>query len=108
MTSSAEWAGIDDQAGVLAVRVGGWNHFGYASPEPGQAGIPPLGERSAEAIRASRGAIDMIDEIVRNLYDLRAQLIDERRTDSEVRMERVEQLLEERQAQRVGGGHVDG
>ena len=33
--------------------------------------IPPLGERSAEAIKAGHGAIEVIDETVRDLYRLR-------------------------------------
>jgi hypothetical protein len=58
--------------------------------------IPPLGERSAEAIKAAHGAIEVIDEIVRDLYRLRGQLITELRADEDVRGRRVDAALIER------------
>ena len=94
--TSAEWGGIEDAAGLLAVRIGAWNHFGYAAPQSGQAAIPPLGERSADAIKAGHGAIEVIDEIIRDLDVLRGQLITEFRTDEDVRGRPVDATLIER------------
>ena len=102
MNGTGEWGGIEDAAGLLAVRLGAWNHFGYAAPESGQAAMPPLGERSAEAIKAGHGAIDVIDEIVRDLSRLRGQLIIELRTDEDVRGRRVDAMLAEARARRDG------
>jgi hypothetical protein len=78
------------------VRIAAWNHFGYAAPQSGQAAIPPLGERNAETIKAGHGAIEVIDEIIRDLYRLRDQLITELRTDEGVRGRRVDATLIER------------
>jgi hypothetical protein len=50
---------------------------------------PPLGERSAEAIKGGHGAMEVIDEIVRDLHRLREQLVDELRADQDVRAEAV-------------------
>jgi hypothetical protein len=102
VSGTGEWGGIEDAAGLLAVRIGAWNHFGYAAPESGQAAIRPLGERSAEAIKAGHGAIEVIDEIVRDLYRLRDQLIIELRTDEDVRGRRVDAMLAEARARRDG------
>jgi hypothetical protein len=94
--ATAEWPGIEDAAGLLDVRVSAWNHFGYAAPEDGQAAIPPLGERSADAIKAGHGAVEVIDEIIRDLHALRGQLITEIRADQDARAARVDALLAER------------
>jgi hypothetical protein len=87
VSGTGEWSrgSLLDDVGLLGVRVGAWNHFGYAAPEDGQAAIPPLGERGAEAIRAGHGAIEVIDEIIRDLRSLRDRLITELRTDEDVR-----------------------
>ena len=84
------------------MRIGAWTHFGYAAPESGQAAIPPLGERSAEAIKAGHGAVEVIDEIVRELHRLRARLVAELRTDEDVRARRVDAMLAEARARRGG------
>jgi hypothetical protein len=102
MTGSAEWGGIEDAAGLLAFRIAAWNGFGYTAPEPGQTAIPPLGERNAEAIKAGGGAIEVIDEIVRDLHKLRDQLITELRTDSDVRGRRVDAWIAEACARQDG------
>lgn len=85
MSSTAETPIGEDQLAEILGLVGAWNHYGYASPEPGQAPIPPLGERSAEAIRAGHGAVKAIDELLRELQSLRGQLVTELRTDEDVR-----------------------
>ncbi len=54
-------------------------------PAPTCKTIPPLGERSAEAIKAGYGAIEVIDEIVRDLRRLREQLAGELRADQHAR-----------------------
>ena len=84
------------------MRVGAWNHSGYAAPEDGQAAIPPLGERSAEAIKAGHGAIEAVDEIIRDLYALRNQLITELCTDEDLRGERIDKMLAELRARTDG------
>lgn len=91
MSSTAEWGGVDELAGVLNVRIGAWNHFGYVNPPaPNCKTIPPLGERSAAAIKAGHGAVEVVDEIIRELYDVRAQLVDELRDDADKRAVRVD------------------
>jgi hypothetical protein len=85
-TSTAEWPGIEETAGLLNLRIAEWHDFGYATPTaPACKTIPPLGERSAEAIKAGHGAIEVIDEIVRDLHRLREQLAGELRADQGAR-----------------------
>ena len=99
MSGTGEWApgSLLDKAGLLGVLVGKWNHFG-------QAAIPPLGERNAVAITGGHDAIEVIDEITRDLYDLRSQLITELRTDEDVRGRGVDAMLAEARARREAGG----
>jgi hypothetical protein len=87
--SSGEWAPgpLLDAAGLLGVRVGAWNHFGY----PGAA--PAAGEHSAEAITAGHGAIEVIDQIIGDLHGLRSQLIGEIRADQDATAARVDAML---------------
>jgi hypothetical protein len=79
-------ARISDAAGLLSWRIGVWNHLGYAAPEPGQTAIPPLGERSADAITGAHGAIEVIDEMTRDLHALRSQLVSELRANEDALM----------------------
>ncbi len=110
MTGTGEWSPgkLLDDAGLLGVRVGAWNHFGYPAPEGTQAAIPPLGERSAGAIKAGYGAIDAIDEITRDLLLLRNQLITELRADEDVRGRRVDKMLAEGGAMRTAADQEAG
>lgn len=78
-------ARISDAIGLLNWRVGVWQDLGYASPLPGQHAIPPLGQRSPEAIEGARGAIEVIDGMLRDLRGLRGQLADEIRADQDAR-----------------------
>jgi hypothetical protein len=95
--TTAEWPGIEETASLLNLRIAEWHDFGYLTPPtPDCKTIPPLGERSAEAIKAAHGAIEVIDEIVRGLYRLRGQLITELRADEDVRGRRVDAALIER------------
>ena len=88
--------GIEELAGLINFRVGAWHDFGYEMPPtPECKPIPPLGERSAEAIKAGHEAIDAIDELTRQLYSLRSQLVGELRQDEDVRAARVDALLEQ-------------
>jgi hypothetical protein len=74
--------------------VGAWHDFGYeVPPAPECKPVPPLGERSAEAIRAGHEAVGVIDELVRQLYALRSQLVGELRQDEDVRAARVDPML---------------
>jgi len=91
---TAEWPGIEDAAGLLALRLAAWHDFGYSTPPaPHCNPIPPLGERSAEAIRAGHGAIEVIDEIIRDLHALRGQLVSELRANEDVLASRVDEML---------------
>jgi hypothetical protein len=97
--TTAEWPGIEEAAGFLNFRIGAWHDFGYVTPPtPDCKAIPPLGERSAEAIKAGHGAIEVIDEIVRDLYQVREQLLGELRTDEDIRAVRVDAMLAEARA----------
>jgi len=53
------------------------------------ATIPPLGERSAEAIKAGHEAVRDIDRLIARLHEVRARLVSELRADEDIRMERV-------------------
>ena len=86
--------GIEELARLINFRVGAWHDFGYEKPPaPECKAIPPLGERSAEAIKAGHKAIEAIDELTRQLYALRSQLAGELRQDEDVRAARVDELL---------------
>ena len=86
--------GIEELAGLINFRVGAWHDFGYETPPaPECKPIPPLGERSAEAIKAGHAAIEAIDELTRQLYALRSQLTGELRQDEDVRAHRVDAML---------------
>jgi hypothetical protein len=84
--TTAEWPGIEDAAGLLNFRIAEWHDFGYTTPPaPHCKTIPPLGERSAAAIKGAHGAIEAIDELVRELHALRAQLVTEIQADQDAR-----------------------
>lgn len=94
MTAPDFSQGLEDLAGLINFRVGAWHDFGYeAPPTPGCKPIPPLGERSAEAIKAGHAAIAAIDELSRQLYALRSQLASELRQDEDMRAARVDAML---------------
>jgi len=91
--------GLAELADLINFRVGAWHDFGYATPPaPECKAIPPLGERSAEAIGNGHGAIEAIDQLARQLYVLREQLVSELREDSDIRAARVDAMLAERRA----------
>lgn len=102
MTGTGDWSAIEleELAGPIGVRIGAWNHFGYAALESGQAAIPPLGERNADAIKAGHGAIEAIDELIRHLHGVRSQLVTELRADEDARAVRVDAMLAEARARR--------
>jgi hypothetical protein len=78
---------LEDQVGLITVRIGIWNDTGYPEPLPfeGAHPIPPLGQRSADNIKAGHGAIEAIDEMIRDLQALRARLVTELRADQGAR-----------------------
>jgi len=86
---------LEDKAGLLGVRVAAWNHMKY--PED----VPAAGQHDAGAIRAGHGAIDVIDEMIRDLHALRNHMIGELRADQDARMARSAELL--RRIQKDGG-----
>jgi hypothetical protein len=86
--------GIEELAGLIDFQVGAWHDFGYETPPtPECKPVPPPGERSAQAIKAGHEAIEAIDELTRQLYALREQLVGELRQDSDVRADRVDAML---------------
>jgi len=86
--------GLEELAGLISFRVGGWHDFGYADPPaPDCKPIPPLGERSAQAITAGHDAVEAIDELTRQLYALRQQLTAELRANHEALMASSGELL---------------
>jgi hypothetical protein len=94
-------AGLAELADLINFLVGAWHGFGYAAPpSPDCQPIPPLGERSADAIKGGHGAIEAIDELARKLYALRNQLVGELRKDSDIRGARVDAMLAEHRAAR--------
>jgi hypothetical protein len=86
-------AGLEGLAGLINFRVGAWQDFGYAEPPaPECAAIPPLGERSARAIKAGYEAVKDIDQLIAQLRQVRAQLVSELRQDDDVRTARIDDL----------------
>jgi hypothetical protein len=78
---------LEEMAGLIRFRVGAWEEFGYENPPaPESALIPPLGKRSAGAIRAGHGAVQEIDRLIARLHEVRAQLVTELRQDEDIRM----------------------
>ena len=72
---------IENLAGGIAGLVDAWHDFGWEKPPvPGCKPIPPLGERSADAIRAGHMAVEEIDGLRRRLYALRQELSGRTRT----------------------------
>jgi hypothetical protein len=70
--------GLEELAGLISYRVGAWHDFGYETPPaPHCKTIPPLGERSPEAVKAAHAAIEEIGELTRQLHALREQLAGE-------------------------------
>ena len=87
MTGSDLSHGLEELAGLISFKVGAWHDFGYETPPaPGCQPIPPLGERSAAAIQSGHEAVKTIDTLIRQLHDLRAQLVGELRQDEDIRM----------------------
>jgi hypothetical protein len=82
---------IEEMAGMIHWWVGAWHDFGYENPPaPGCKPIPPLGERSAEAIRGVHKAVEEIDELTRRLSRLRDQLLSELRQDIAIRARSID------------------
>lgn len=62
MSGTEEWLGVVEAAESLNWYVGVWHDLGYADPPtPECKTIPPLGERSAEAVKGAHDAIEVID-----------------------------------------------
>lgn len=98
--------GIGDLAEHVYFLVGAWKDFGYeVPPAPDCKAVPPLGERSANAVKSGHEAVRTIDQLTRQLCQLRGQLVGELRRDEDLRAARVDAMLAERQRERAG---VDG
>jgi hypothetical protein len=65
--------------------------------------VPAAGEHDAHAIKAGHGAIEVIDEIIRDLHTLRGQLVTEIRADEDAHMKRSGELLAKARAMREAG-----
>jgi hypothetical protein len=88
---------IGEVAEHIYFLVGAWRDFGYETPPtPECKPVPPLGERSAQAIKAGHEAVGAIDDLTRQLYVLREQLVGELRQDEDVRADRVDAMLAQR------------
>ena len=86
--------GLEEAAGYITFLVGAWQDFGYeVPPSPECKTIPPLGERSAEAIKAGHKAVESIDELARQLHLLREQLVGELRRNDDINIKRADELL---------------
>ena len=93
--------GIGEAAEHIYFHMGAWHDFGYETPPaPECKPVPPLGERSAEAIKAGHEAIKAIDELTRQLYRLREQLVSELRQDEDMRADRVDAMIAQRRQER--------
>ena len=89
--------GLEEQASLICFYVGAWHDFGYENPPaPGCKTVPPLGERSAEAVKAAHAAVKEIDKLTHQLHRLREQLVTELRQDEDAAAARVDALLRER------------
>lgn len=94
-------SGLADLAGQISFSVAAWHEFGYETPPaPECKAVPPLGERSAEAVTAGHAAIAEIDQLTRQLCRLREQLVGELRQDSDLRAARVDAMLARRRRER--------
>jgi hypothetical protein len=92
-------AGLAELAELISFRVGAWHDFGHqVPPAPECKAIPPLGQRSAEAITNGHDAIEAIDHLATQLHVLRGQLVSELREDSDVRRARFDAMLAARRA----------
>ena len=81
--------GLVEQASLIFWYVGAWHDLGYEKPPaPECKAIPPLGERSAVAIKGAHDAVDSIDQLARQLSSLRQQLVSELRADQDARAAR--------------------
>jgi hypothetical protein len=84
---TGDLAELSELVDLISLHVGAWEEFGYENPPtPDCATIPPLGERSAEAIKAGHEAVKEIDRLIARLYRVREQLIGELRQDEDIRM----------------------
>jgi hypothetical protein len=83
--------GLAEQAQLIQWHVGVWHDLGYPEPLPSPDchPIPPLGERPVAAIKGGCDAVKDIDEMIRQLYALREQLVSELRQDDDLRAARV-------------------
>lgn len=88
-------SGLEELAGLIYWYVGVWHDLGYENPPaPHCKPIPPLGERSAAAIKGGHDAVKAIDQMLRQLHGLRAQLVSELRENEDIVMERSRALLD--------------
>lgn len=94
MTTTDDIAACLELAELISGRIGAWEDYGYADPPgPECKPVPPLGSRSAEAIRNGHQAVRDIDEMIRQLHALRGQLVSELRQDDDIRAVRVDAIL---------------
>jgi hypothetical protein len=87
-------ADLREMADLIHFRLASWQDFGHEQPPtPESKTIPPLGERSASAIKAGHDAVGDIDQLIARLHRVRAQLVSELRQDEDIRAVRVDAML---------------
>jgi len=93
--SELDTGDLEELAGLVGFHIGAWQDFGYDKSQawPGAATIPPLGERSANAIKAGHDAVEDIDRLIARLHQVRARLVSELRQDEDIRAARVDVML---------------
>jgi len=83
--------GLAELVDLINWHVGVWHDLGYENPPtPECKAIPPLGERSAAAIKGGHDAIEAIDQLTKQLYALRNQLVGELRQNEDALMARLD------------------
>ena len=94
---SIDTSGLLERVEMINFLVGGWQAYGYENPPTSDCkAIPPIGERYADEVRAGHQAVDEIDQLTRDLYRLRDQLVTELRQNEDIAAARVDAMLAER------------
>lgn len=79
---------LGQMAETINFGIAGWQDFGYEKPPaPDCVPVPPLGQRSAEAVKAGHQAVNDIDRMIARLHEIRTELVSELRQDEDMRME---------------------
>ena len=100
---------LEELAGLIYWHIGAWRDLGYENPPtPECKAIPPLGQRSASAIKAGHDAVGDIDRLTARLRQVLARLVSELRQDEDIRAARVDAMLARPQPGQCGDHHASG